>query len=102
MSSNVVTLVETDNYIVRGEEKDGLVFLHCDVENFNKTVLKEMREVFKEILSSFYFGGYDEVFTYVEKDKAKFSHTIKPAEVISSFTNLGKEYEVLRWDLKQL
>lgn len=45
-------LAETDDFCIEGEEAEGLLFLHCEVDNFSKSVLKEIREAFYEILDA--------------------------------------------------
>lgn len=93
------TLLETDNYTVKCEEKSGMPFIHWEVQHFNKSLLKEMREVAEEIKEAFRYFGHEEIYAYVPKAKVKFSKTISDPETIAEIEHLGIEYEVLRWDL---
>ena len=43
-------LASTEDFTIEGEEAEGLLFLHCEVDKFSKSVLRDIREAFYEIL----------------------------------------------------
>ena len=94
--SKYIEIYDDGDFNVKVEEQDGIMFLHCDVENFNKTVLKNMRTVFEEIKVAAAYFGWEEIFSYTPNPKfAK----ILGGESINSFEVCGKTYEVMKWEL---
>jgi len=94
--SNLVEIYNDGNFEVQAEEKDGIVFLHCQASEFNKSVWKTMKAVMEEIKVASSFHGWDEIFTYTRN--GKFARLLG-AEPIDTFELCGEEYEVMKWSL---
>lgn len=99
-TGQLVTLYDDGNIVVSAEESSGMVFLHCTVEEYSKSVHLYLKDLFKEVKEVFYLNGHDEVFAYATEKPAKFVKKLGDYEVVTTFEHLDKEYEVLRWDLR--
>jgi hypothetical protein len=62
-------IVSTDDFWIGGELHDGMLFLHCEVVNFNKNVLKQIRGAFEEILEGSWDRGLTEVFSITPNER---------------------------------
>ena len=93
--SNLV-LHQEDDFELIGEDVDGQLFIHCTVHKFNKSVLKQMREVFEVVQEQSKEVGYNEIFSYTSNPK--FAKLFVGVEYITSIDSLGKTYEVFKWD----
>lgn len=94
--SNVQEIYQDENFEVKVEEKEGILFLHCEVENFNKSVLKQMKVVMEEIKLACTAYGWTQIFSYTPNPKFG---RLMGGESIDKFTHLDKEYEVIVWEL---
>lgn len=95
--SKVIEIYSDENFDVKVEEQEGIMFLHCDVENFNKSVLKQMKAVMEEIKVAAFCHGWDEIFSYTPNPK--FAKMLG-GESIDSFRTNNQDYEVMRWALE--
>lgn len=59
-------LVEGDGFFIGAETQFGVVFLHCEVEDKKKSVLKEVRDCFEVILQEFRDQGGPDVFAWTK------------------------------------
>lgn len=101
-SVNKVTeiVLYTDNdFSITCEDAEGIPFLHCNVEKYNKEVFRRLHGVWQELEEAFRAHGHVEVFTYAKGRAAKFAKRFGDAEVIDSIEHFGEEYEVIRWAL---
>lgn len=95
--SETKDLYEDENFKVVLEEKDSILFLHCYVENFSKSVLKQMYSVMDELKIACTYYGWDAIHSYTPNPKfGKMLGGFK----IDEFDCMGKHYEVLRWELQ--
>lgn len=80
--------------------REGVLFLHCTVNEYSKSVLKRTRERVWDVMEEIRQDGYGELFALTQNRRfAQF--------VDGDFTTLdrleqdGKTFEVLVWDLTQ-
>ena len=52
-------LYEDADFVVKAEMVKGNPFLHISVVNFNKTVMKRIKNLWEDIKVGFYYEGYD-------------------------------------------
>jgi hypothetical protein len=89
---------EDENFKVLLEDREGYLFLHVYVFNYNRMIKKQMAEMFEEIKEWADEECYDGIFAYTPNPKfcrvfGKYNHL--------RTINLGEEkYEVLQWELK--
>ena len=95
--SNIVEVYSDEDFQVEVEERDGILFLHCEVEKYNKTVKKRMQEVFQDIKDACVFFGWDAIHAYTPNPK--FSKLMEGGFTIDTFSRGGVDYEVIRWEL---
>lgn len=94
--SNHRVLYKDENFNAVLEEKDSILFLHCEVDNFSKSVFKQMQVVLEEIKVACLSHGWEELFSYTPNPK--FGKMLG-GEKIDEFEYMNKHYEVLRWEL---
>lgn len=94
-------LVDTDDYQITAQLQEGLIFLHCNVYNFSKSVLKDLRDVFEVLCEEARLQGHYTMFSITPN--SRFVKALrKPFDVIEEFEKDGESYEVVAWDLIQL
>lgn len=96
--SNVKEIYCDENFDVQVEEREGMLFLHCEVENFSKSVLKQMKAVMEEIKLACFYNGWNQIFSYTPNPKFG---RLMGGKKIDEFTVSGKHYEVMVWELEQ-
>ena len=88
---------EDDDCTVTLEELDGHLFVHVAVYEFNKAVLKKLKELWADIKNRAYMSGYDNIHTYT-KD-------MRIVKFFKGFVKLGEfdlptgKFEVVQWEL---
>lgn len=97
----VKTLYEDEDGELSEEIFNGVLFIHCTMFNFNKSIYKKMKAATEWCLASAKLAGWQHVHAYVEEDSSA-ERTVaklggyKIAEVIALS---GDVYGVYRWDL---
>lgn len=77
---------ETSDYSMRIDESGEHVFLHLDVRNWNKSVLKDVRLLVELVREEYKSKGYVAVFATADNDKTvKFWNKIRPCDHIRAF-----------------
>lgn len=64
MSKIIATLYENDDFKVEGEVVDNLFYLHVSVDNYNKSVRRKLKSVWKDIQEEVWLNGWDHIFSY--------------------------------------
>jgi len=79
MEQRWYTYKKTPEYQLKVQEAGGFIFLHMEVEVWNKGVLSELRELSPEVLTHFRELGHDVIFTTsIHKKSLKFWRLIRP------------------------
>jgi hypothetical protein len=100
MSERTVKKVyEDEDFSVVLEEWSSILFLHCYVDNYSKSVKKKMLDIFEELKQACFYNGWEELYSYTPN--GKFARMLPGAEKIDSFKQGDVEYEVFEWVLKQ-
>jgi len=88
----------TEDYAFRAEVDELFqINLHVDAYNWNKSVLKEMREVFEEAKEGFHLEGFSKLYTVTPNPKF--------CKLFKGYTDLGVVdidgvgYNLITWDL---
>lgn len=100
MISNYIKKVfyEDDRFKITLEEVDGYLMVHLAVYEFSKSILKEIKVLWKDIRDRSYMSGYDKIYTYTREPRMfKF---FPEAEKLGEFEKSGLTYEVWVWELK--
>lgn len=92
------TVYEDEDFSVVLEERCSILFLHCYVDNYSKSVKKKMLDVFEELKQAAFYNGWGELYSYTPN--GKFARLLPGAEKIDSFEEGGTEYEVFEWVLQ--
>ena len=80
------------------EVMEGLLFLHLDVDVWNKNVLKDIRQELDKSLIEFEEMGYDAVFVTSEDEKSvKMWNMIKPCFKVVKLEKSGKKAWLGSW-----
>ena len=88
-----------ENFSLEFEKFEGDLLIHCDVTKFTPSAVKQGILVFGMMLNEARAGGFERVFTVTPNPKfAKMFGGVS----VNTVNYLGKEYEVIEWDLKQL
>jgi major membrane immunogen (membrane-anchored lipoprotein) len=105
MSNNVKRKVylENEQYKVRLEEfkkqDQKVLFVHVELKDtLIPSVIKELREEFDKLKSKIKLAGYSKIHSY--SATPKFYSMFKGYEDIGPMDWEGKEYRVLKWELK--
>lgn len=94
----IKTIYEDHTFRMVAEVVDEVMFVHCYVDEYNKTVKKNITAVFEEVKRAAQFFGWDAVHTYT--DNPKFASLFEGGFKIKSFTFNETDYEVWRWELE--
>ena len=88
-----------EDFSLEFEKFGGDLLIHCEVTKFSISVAKQGILVFGMMLNEAMAGGFERVFTVTPNPKfaRMFGGT-----TVNTVNYLGKEYEVIEWDLKQL
>jgi len=87
------TYYQNDNFKVYLEEIDEQVFIHVAIYEFSKSILKDIKRVWAEVVVKLFFEGYENLFAYTKDNRI--IKLIGGAEKIGQHDN----YEVWKWDL---
>lgn len=91
------TYKETDDYKISLEEVDGYLMVHVAIYSFSKSILKELKEEWKQICFKAYSSGYDKIYTYsLEERMFKF---FPGAKKLGEVSKDGLTYGVWEWGL---
>ena len=90
---------EDDEFQLRFEYVDGMLFLHCVVYKPSKAAYKKGMALLERAKDMAHFFGEESLFTYTDnKTMARLTH----AELISYVVDSkGKSYGVYKWGLEQ-
>tara|TARA_R100000687_G_C6447263_1_gene163436 strand:+ start:2034 stop:2336 length:303 start_codon:yes stop_codon:yes gene_type:complete len=97
-SRKIVSIYKDVDFEVVKEEVPEACFFHCYVTNFNKTVLKRMREVWESIKREAYAEGWPQIHSYTPNPK--FAMLLPGAKKVNEFEAEGQHFEVIRWELE--
>jgi len=95
--STIKEAYKDEDFTVELEEVEGVLFFHCYVDNFNKTVMKRMYEVFALIKEYSFMHGWDAIHSYTSNPK--FAMKLEGAFKIDEFEIEDTTFEVIRWEL---
>lgn len=90
------TLAETENYLITLEERDGVLFVHMEVDFYNKTILKELRSLMEDLEREAWILGWDELFSYTANPK--FARALCDCKEIGEIEQ--ENLKVMVWVLK--
>ena len=80
------------------EVREGLLFLHLDVNTWNKSVCKTLQEELDKALVEFEDWGYDAIFLTSENEKSvKMWNMIKPCFKVVKLEKSGKKAWLGSW-----
>lgn len=93
-----VDMVREESYTIEAEHVDGCVFLHCQVNDSSKSVLKDVKDAFEVIMLESSLAGISTLFSQTHNLRfVKFLG--KPYKVLEEFDYEGKNMKVIAWDL---
>jgi len=89
------TYHQTNDYRIWLEDINEQLFIHVAIHNSTKTVIKEIKEKWAELMIDAYFDGYEDVFAYTKDNRI--------IKMIGGAINVGQynDYEVWKWELRQ-
>lgn len=90
---NRKTYYEDSNFRVYLEEINNQVVIHVVIYNFSKSIFKDVKRVWAEVLVKMYYLGYEEVFAYTKDNRI--IKMIGGAKMVGD----AKGYEVWKWEL---
>lgn len=91
---------DNDDYTVRLEECDGVLFIHIVLKKASVSIIKHLKqefELFKKKIRDTKSVKFDHIFSYSKEPK--FYRMFKGCEYVGEMTWEGEKYEVLKWDL---
>lgn len=91
------TYIKTEDFEIAIEQEGDVFFLHCEVENFKPSVMKEIRYNFYNIVETFIEAGIDSLYAYTPD--VKFCRSLLPCEVIGEIELKDEEYAIIEWDI---
>lgn len=91
------TIYQDEDVHFEVEDLGTWALLHCEVQHFSPTKYRKMLNVFGQFLNEAAGKGYEKVLTI--SPNPKFCYLFG-GQFESAFTQKGKTYEVIRWDLK--
>ena len=66
---NYEVIADCDEYEVTMEDKEGFLFMHCEVHKFNKTVLKDLRGKLQAIKEVVREAGHVALFSQTKNER---------------------------------
>ncbi|NOQ73242.1 MAG: hypothetical protein GQ574_14640 [Crocinitomix sp.] len=88
------TFSNSDDYNIIIQMESDLLFLHIDVVNWGKSVLKSIRQDMEKILDRTKAQGWGEVYAYTSN--VKFANLVEPCEVVGPMA--GHEHlTIVKW-----
>lgn len=92
----ITVFYDGPEYKAEGELCDGLLFLHCTVYQYSKSVVKQIKLNLEIIKSEVRKVGYDlPLFAYTQNSKWT---RIVGGEYHTTFEHEGEIYEVYKWE----
>ncbi len=88
------TFSENEDYKLVLEMEENHIFLHIDVVNWGKSVLKSIRTDMLDILKRTKEQGWDEVYAYTPN--VKFANMVEPCETIGIMYG-REELTIVKW-----
>lgn len=88
---------DTDDYVVRLEENNNVLFIHVEMKNINTAVMRHLKSEFEIFKSKIKSAGYKYIFSY--SSTPKFYNMFNGCEEIGDIIWDEKDYKVLRWEL---
>ena len=89
------TYSDNDNYKLVIEMEEDHLFLHIDVFNWNKSILKAIRLDMIRILYKSWQQGWKEIYAYTPNPK--FANMIAPCEIIGLMEGRD-DLTIVKWD----
>jgi hypothetical protein len=89
---------DNDMYQARLEEVNNVVFVHITVKEMKKKTIDTLIDEFAILKEKIRNAGYNYLHTY--SATPKFYKLFKDYEEVGDMDWEGKEYKVLRWELK--
>lgn len=86
-----------DNFVFKVTEKHNTLFLHCMVSKIDHKVLRQMYVVFRDFKDKAQASGIKEFYSVTPNPKFAM---LFGGSNIGIQTHNGKEYEVIKWELK--
>lgn len=91
------TYYKDSDFTLEYEVYEGTLLLHCEVNNWTPSVLRRGYSIFADLVENAIKKGYDKLMTVTPNPHfAKMFN----GETVRVVYYLGKEYEVIEWDLK--
>lgn len=91
------TYFESEDYIFRVHEVQGVVFLHMQMLRWTPEVLKDIKSRAKTFLETYRSRGYERVFATCDNEMTiKFWNMVRPCEVVKPFGE-HNEYWIGSW-----
>jgi len=96
--SRVLTVAwEDENIFCQFEDNEGFRFLHVEVNNFSKSLIREWRDTALEVKQKCIDDGYSSLYTYTQNKK--FVKILsKEFKEIGIFLLDDEIYEVMKWE----
>ena len=88
------TFSNSEDYKLVLEMEQNIIFLHIDVHNWGKSVLKSIREDMLDILERTKEQGWDEI--YAVTPNVKFANMIEPCQVVAQ-SEADKNCTIVKW-----
>ena len=88
------TFSNSEDYKLVLEMKQDIIFLHIEVYNWGKSVLKYIREDMLDILERTKEAGWDEV--YAVTPNVRFANMVEPCKVIGR-SKEDPSYKIVKW-----
>lgn len=87
------TYYENEDFKVYLEDINDQVFIHVAIYNATKSVVKDIKRVWSEVVVKLYFEGYEQLFAYTMDNRI--------VKMIGGAKKIGQhqKYEVWEWDL---
>ena len=102
MENRLYEYYKTDDFVLKINEAGGHAFLHLEVFNWNKGVLKELRMVGELIEAQYRSKGYLAIFATTDSEKVlKFWNLVKPLDRTEKF-GPGNKYYLGTWVIKEI
>lgn len=93
------TYKETEDYSVRLEWVEGYVFAHVTLDRCSRKIIRELEEIWMEILARFYFEGFEYIYSYSQDDRML--RIFKGGKVLEEIDYHGDKYKIVEFDLSE-
>ncbi len=96
-----LTFYKDDDFTVKLEEVDGLLFVHVNVERFTPSSFKRMKALWEEIYERAWYGGYESIYAYTPDETFVKRFGKMPYNKINEYRQSGIVYNVYEWVLQE-